>query len=420
MRLKALVVVLLLAAAACGGGESAPDPTEAQAERASAADSGTAERATAADASDGAETDASETDGASDDDAAPGSEDADGEDDGASDDGDAALTDGELPSTLADFFGYGEDFDPEAEQARFEQQEREVQELVATCMAEEGWDYTPFIPDFGDTVFFGPGEDLEQDEWVEQYGFGISTFFLEEINGEFESFEEFDPEDDPNYVYREALSPSEQEAYDRALYGDFDFDESDITYDEDGNEIYPEWEPSGCYNLSAEQVYNFGNSEDLEAVYQELEPLYEELYERIEADPRIANMRDGWNGCMADAGYTFTDEEEMYMSIEERMEPFWEAAYGNFDEPLFDEDGNVVDEDGNIIDDWQPERPSLTDEQMAELLELNDYEIAVATANYECTKDHQDVWTEVSEEYEAEFIQSNIALLTQVREAEGR
>jgi hypothetical protein len=418
MRLKAMIVALLLAAAACGGGETATEPTNASAERASAAgDSGSAERATAEDAAAGTADGA--PDGTSDDD----SQDANDADASEPDDGGDAGEgfDGELPTTLADFFGYGEEYDPEEEQARFEQQERQVQELVAACMAEEGWDYTPYIPDFGDVVVFGPGEDLSQEEWVQQYGFGISTHFLEEITGGFEErAEEFNPEDDPNFVYRESLTPGEQEAYDRALYGDFDFDESDITYDEDGNEIFPEYEPSGCYNEAAEEVYNFGSGGELEAVYQELEPLYEDLFARIEADPRLVDIRDGWKGCMGDAGYAFTDEEEMYMSIEEQMSEFYDAAYGNFDEPLFDEDGNIVDENGDLIEDWQPEPPSLSDEQMAALAELNDYEIAVATANYECTKDFQQVWQEVSEEYEAEFIRSNIALLTQVREVEGR
>lgn len=406
MRVRIVLMGLVLIAAACGGGGPATD--------ADTTDDDTAARATADDSSDVAR---ATSDGETPDTPAG---DATGVDDTDATEETPAASDGDLPTSLAAFFGYDEEFDQEAAQADFEQQERDLQDAVALCMVREGWEYTPYIPDYGDEVFFGPGEDLTHEEWVQTYGFGISTYFLEEIDRSFEEpLTEYNPEDDPNYVYRETLSPSEQEAYDRALYGNFEFDESDIEYDDEGNEIYPEYEPSGCYDEASQEIYGWGPDSELDQVWQDLEPLYEDLYERIESDPRIVAIQDDWTGCMSEAGYTFRDQEEMYMSIDERMQEFYEAAYGNFDEPLFDDEGNIIDEDGNIIENYEPEPPSLTDEQRADLEELNDYEIGVAVADFECNSGYQEIYQEVSEEYEAEFIQTNIALLTQVRELEG-
>lgn len=334
--------------------------------------------------------------------------------------GEAGQPTGELPSSLASFFGYGDDFDPALEQARYERQELEAQQLIRQCMAQQGWEYTPFVPDFGEEVFFGPGDDLSREEWVAQYGFGISTTFTEQFDQDFSVEENFDPTDDPNFIYRDSLTPAEQIAYDRALYGSFDFDESDIEYDEDGNPIFPEFEPSGCFDEAYGELFGGfgGEGGEIEVVYEELGPLYEELFQRIEADPRVVELKGAWSGCMGEAGYTFAGQDDMYMSIEERMSGFYELAYGTFDEQGFAESAGGVAV--TIVEFSESGAPSLTPEQEADLADLNDYEIAVATADLECSAGYEDVYQRVSQDYEADFIEANIGLLTQVRELEGR
>ena len=334
--------------------------------------------------------------------------------------GEAGQPTGELPSSLASFFGYGDDFDPALEQARYERQELEAQQLIRQCMAQQGWEYTPFVPDFGEEVFFGPGDDLSREEWVAQYGFGISTTFTEQFDQDFSVEENLDPTDDPNFIYRDSLTPAEQIAYDRALYGSFDFDESDIEYGEDGNPIFPEFEPSGCFDEAYGELFGGfgGEGGEIEVVYEELGPLYEELFQRIEADPRVVELKGAWSGCMGEAGYTFAGQDDMYMSIEERMSGFYELAYGTFDEQEFAESADEVAV--TIVEFSESGAPSLTPEQEADLADLNDYEIAVATADLECSAGYEDVYQRVSQDYEADFIEANIGLLTQVRELEGR
>ena len=48
---------------------------------------------------------------------------------------------------------------------------------------------------------------------------------------------------------------------------------------------------------------------------------------------------------------------------------------------------------------------------------LQQEEIALAVADYECTKDLPDIWEEVSKEYEAEFIREHLELLEEIRDA---
>ena len=381
-------IALLLVLAACGGGGPTAE-TDDDADAAASSEAGTpgstSESAPGGDTAD-----------------ADGAESADG------------AADGDIPQTLEAFFGYGEDFDGAAEEARFRQQEADIQEEIRQCMVSEGWEYTPYVPDVDFESFSGPfDEDLTEEEFAAKYGFGISTMFLEQNDPG--NFEEYDPTDDPNYVYRESLASAEQEAYDRALNGTFDFDESDIEYDDGGNEIYPEYEPSGCMPLAYEEAYGGGEQQ---AVWEELGSKYEELYERIEADPRVVEVRQQWNSCMRESSYEFADEREMYGEIEQRMEPFYEALWGG--DVFFEGDGLVAESEA--VEGGEPETfepPSLTPEQEADLAELNDYEIGVATANIACRAGFDDIYQEVSQSYEAEFIRDNLELLTQAREAEG-
>ena len=90
-----------------------------------------------------------------------------------SDTGDIDLgEDGELG--LDDFIPGAQAFDPDAD---FRSQEMEVQQQIAECMAQEGFEYIPYVPsDVGGG--FGPGE-FDQEEYVKAYGFGVATWVLE-------------------------------------------------------------------------------------------------------------------------------------------------------------------------------------------------------------------------------------------------
>ncbi len=342
---------------------------------------------------------------------------------------DDASGDEPLPETLADFWGYGEDFDPAAEEAKWREREMEVQQKVAECMAAEGFEYTPFIPDeqFG---YYGPDEELTEEERMLQYGYGFFTYMLEESEafeeGAFE--EEWSPEDDPNWVYQESLSESERAAYEMALWGNWEnWEEPEPTYDDEGNEIWdesmePDWsEIGGCYNLAQEEVFGgFGGPDpEMEALWEELWPKEEAMWERIQSDPRVVEVNQQWSACMADAGYTFTTQDDIFMYLDELSQDLWADSEGFWQDLEQQAQALPEEEQGAFWEeatkDLGPWGPGVTEE---EIQALADEELAIAAADWNCRGDMDEIMEEVSKEYEKQFIAENIDLLRKVKAAQ--
>lgn len=325
----------------------------------------------------------------------------------------AASTDTSLPAetttttevskelTMADFLpGWGtssEDFDAEAEQERFATEQREMQELIADCMADEGFEYIPFVPDEG-AFFFGP--DLE-DNFTETYGFGISTFILEDpFLQEEEEFE--DPyANDPNQEIVENLTDAERDEYYYVLWGDEpDFDFENAT-EEEIDEFFADWQPTGCQSEAEQETYA------QQAFFEEFGDAFEEMYTRAEADPRIVAVEQEWSVCMADAGYLFSESQEMFEYLQTKVDEVvtWpEPDFGgDFEEPDFE---SMTEEEMQAFFEEQEAfyQPQFDE---AELKALNDEEIAMAIANEACASDDQDVWLEVMADLEQQFLDEN-------------
>ncbi len=326
---------------------------------------------------------------------------------------------GDIPKTLADFFGYGEENrDPAADEARYREQEMEVQQSIAECMAAEGFEYTPYVQD-QDFAYYGPGEDLTEEEWKAKYGYGYFTMMLEETaafeEGGFD--QQYNPEDDPNWVYQESLSDSERQAYEIALYGNWEnFEQVAPEVDEEGNEIWVEpdfAEIGGCQNLAYEDIYGgFGPDPEQEEIWQQLEPAYDDLWSRIESDPRIVEANEEWAACMADAGYSFTTQQDIWMYLDELGQDLWsgqEDFYQQIEAQAQalpeDEREAFYEESYANVGPWGPDVDS------EQIQALADEEMAIAAADTECGGDMTDLRTEVQEEYEAQFILENFELL---------
>ncbi|HEY0187642.1 MAG TPA: hypothetical protein VGC67_09160 [Cellulomonas sp.] len=118
---------------------------------------------------------------------------------------------GPLDEYTARIYGYS--FDQSDQQsteeleAEADQQMRAVEELVATCMADEGFDYTPST--MSGTAVDLAGLDVEwgSAEFAAQYGYGISTDPWGTAD-----LDVTDEWQDPNSDYVAAMSDSEREA----------------------------------------------------------------------------------------------------------------------------------------------------------------------------------------------------------------
>lgn len=396
---------LALLGASCSGSDTAVEVADSGAAASSAADDASADDSGSADDA-GADSD----DASADSDDGDSDSDSDADSDSESDSDDGELAEGESP--LAEFFGWGggADFDEDD----FVEQERQIERSVQECMQQQGFEYNP--RDVSDTTFFGggswPGEGLSEEEYAAQYGFGMSTTFDDDMFGP--PVGDMDEYVDPNGELMEAMSDGERDAWQLALYGEQpDYDE------ETGMPIDPETgEPSedfffggpqGCYGDAQADVYG-----DFE-VMMELDDEFQELYDRIEADPRIAEISAKWSACMAEAGYSFENQNEMYESFFEDFNELQNEVFSSFSGPGPDIDFEELEQmsDAELEALYAP--PELTPEQEARLAVIQEDEIKLAVANVNCDQGALDVRMAVSAEYELQFIEENRAMLEGAR-----
>jgi len=283
---------------------------------------------------------------------------------------------------LGEFLGYGED-----SQQDYADQSRRVEELVVACMAEQGFEYLPVeYPEFTEDPAFAAREDLSPLEYASEYGYGFNTTQTTQ-----EAEQEFT---DPNSELVEALAPAEQEAYYLALYGE------QTEFDPEAEEEVVEYGfGGGCQGEAAEEVYGGGGAQE------ELGPAYEQLYERIQADPRMVEANAAWSACMSEAGYSYTNQEEIYEYLSEQQNALYEESYAELP--------TEVPAEGATEEFVEPE----LDE--ARLAELREEEIATAVADETCRAEHlpPELVQEVNAEYEEAFIEENRELLEQVRDS---
>jgi hypothetical protein len=302
-------------------------------------------------------------------------------------------------------FGFGDIENAEAAQAQYEQEERERQELIAECMAAQGFEYTPV--DYSQFAVFGPEGDLDPTsrEYAETYGFGFSTFEDQAIAEPAADFV------DPNQEYVEGLSESASDAYYAALYGQPPEIDESMTEDEINAmlEENPDlFQPQGCEGEAFQST-----SDGLESVYTALSDQFEDLFQRVEADPRVVAWEADWASCMADAGYDFGSMEEIYDELSRRMEPLWASQ---------DPTAGMT----------QAELEALSPEEMEELFssppqmdqdlldEMRTYELAVAVASFDCGGfDQDELFTEVFREYQDQFIQENLGTIQELLAEDG-
>ncbi len=365
-----------------------------------------------------------------------GNEDFDDSDDsgsGSSDDG-APNNDGDRPqsfedidwtSPLSEYFG--DDFtDQEAQEEDFARMEAEAEIETAECMQNLGFEYKP-SDSSSMMVFGGPGDELPyfSDEWIAKYGFGISTqrfpqsmvgpnlvgFDDEEMSMQDDDFE------DPNQEYVETLSETAREAYYLALWGESpEFDPS-IQSDEEMEALMEDFEPSGCYNLAREELFNRGGNGLYEAFGDQLD----QMYERAEADPRVVDFRTKVSRCVADKGLDYGNE-----GMRDLFERF-ESELGTIGQNTFQDPFEAA---GINPDDMTPEEmeaffenlgpPSLSPEEQATLADVQEREIKLATAVVECDGgplNEQYFIGYIRAEYEQEFIDRNADALEEFRPA---
>jgi hypothetical protein len=329
--------------------------------------------------------------------------------------------------TLADFFGYAEE-DPAAAEAEYREQESRIQESIRQCMAEAGFEYQPALPPEGSFGFVE--EEFDEGEWVRTQGFGITTWYGNE-DSMTETTMVGEEWVDPNQEMLESMSESESQAWYEALYGTEEEQAEDMVTEVDP-ETGEEYQVSygfgaGCSGEAYEAEH--GDQQAGEELWMELNPEMEAMYERVQADPRIVELDAEWSACMAEAGYEYESMSQMQETIYEDLQARFDAIVGpngGYADPFEgwtqeEIDAFFEEKTQEEIDAYfaEAEESSRADVDMEALAALQQEEIDMAVADFECRGDYYEVYQEVSEDYEAEFVEQNREILEQIREAQG-
>ncbi|RIQ35936.1 hypothetical protein [Jiangella rhizosphaerae] len=346
-----------------------------------------------------------------------------GQNDGTNgDSADQASGDGEELSPLEEYMGENSGFTgggrmtvaiSSGDLSEEERQKmRQVEELVATCMEEAGFEYIPVDPFGGDTEDdpFADAFALPPEEFAREYGYGMTTLMNPDKAGE-------DEVTDPNQEIRDGLSEAALEAYNRALWGDM------VEISDGGNAVAvkpvgpgegepPALEDQGCHGQARAEVYGDDGGMVMGPDMSEFEGLFEDLEalrQRIESDPRMVEATEAWAACMAEAGYgdfdATTDPED---SVMQQMS----ELYG-WDDQAPEDDVSAGGPSVSI--GGGPEDVDVDEEALAELQE---HEIALATADYECEQqEYADVRQEVAWGFEEDFVEEHRAELERYRDA---
>ena len=242
------------------------------------------------------------------------------------------------------------------------------EELIARCMRDEGFQY--IAVDY-DTVRQGMAADkrlpgLSEEEFVNRYGFGISTFYTglpPQLSTDYSPARAGLGE--RNVQIFRALSPADQVAYNRALLG------------EDVNatlavalEIEDLSRTGGCTRKAVEQVFK----------PDQLKPShYNPQDALINKDPRMKAALGFWRREMKKAGFEYSHPDEIEPDLRNRL--------------------NALTEGGKLL------VTKMSQDQKAALRKLQDFERALSVKSF---KMQEEVLAPVEERIQQELFSRKV------------
>lgn len=305
---------------------------------------------------------------------------------GAKQGGNAEIDEGPLSKYLSALWD-GEEWTQE----KSDELQKKTEELVAECMSEEGFEYTPNVQNGG--VVYSSDEEIDwgSDDFVKQYGYGIVNWpGMEEMQGQGEEYV------DPNQEYIESLSESEQQAYYEALSGPAPTEE-EMAAMEDGSLEY-DWTMAGCYGSAQQETQEEMNG--VQAAYED--PEFKELFEATDAmwsglydeqnlNDDVAKLNREWADCMAESGFgDYPSPNSVQMALSDEYNELQNAQNANLGEN----------------DEWQ-------DLNEADKKKFQEREIEVAVADHACRdkSSYDDKLMEIQFDLEQKFVDEHKAEL---------
>lgn len=351
---------------------------------------------------------------------------------------------------LAEYMGWA-DFDQEAGEDDWQQ--KQVEQLTATCMKEEGFEYKPVDNNQGYEDPNAAAYELwGTREFAEKYGYGISMNRAAQNQMQNQSQEWVDP----NQEYVDAMSESEKVAYYDALWGPGAglgmamtsaeavpaeapssaaeaTDSAETSADAaatDGSESSPtestesaeSAEPAEPTEIQAEPSMSAPSPEEMGCsgranaeVYpqaylapdDEMNQMWEELDRRrtaLEDTPELTKATEEWSNCLADEGFPgLTEPMNVQQDLTEELAKLYGETYTDMGDGGYSIEG--------------PEEPVTPDP--ADLEAFKQKEISQAVADFDCSVDMVALRQKLQFEMEEKFIEEYGAVLDRQRELEN-
>ncbi len=317
-------------------------------------------------------------------------------------------TDAGARISIASLMGQDTTFSPE--QAR--DQDAQIQDLVAQCMTEQGWEYIPV--EYPDDFYNYTSEDELTRRQRE--GYGIAYWTLNQGNSAVAVEGPGSDWVDPNQAIVTNMSESEQTAYYESLYGTQEEQEANQTVEVDPNtgEEYTTSTGygSGCQGDAYSEVYGQDPTQNQD-YWDAVSHFYEDLQTRVEADPRIKALNTQWAACMTEAGFDYKTPNDIYQTAVTEFQARNDEIVGDvvnqdpFEGWSQDEiDSFFATATQEEIDATLNASYELTTDQRTALEALLADEIELSVAEYQCSlpynEDYQSVSAQIEEEYAIE------------------
>ena len=252
----------------------------------------------------------------------------------------------------------------------------EWQEGIATCMADAGFEYIPYIAP--ETIHYYVS-DYGTRDWVARRGYDLSGGMMEgpEREAWIRSTEANDARPlsvDPNKAIYDQLSEGTQAAYDLALHGP-----PYVEGQEERDEDTPWSLADGC-SIWASFVQHADRDAARFADYDDLmQRMWAATWRDLDAHPRMVELTTAWAHCMADAGHVYTSPTNAWESVYEVMQgtpgPNGDPYTTSDEVKALEISVALADFDCKEAVRWDDERESVIDEVEAQFLEDNKAEI---------------------------------------------
>lgn len=331
-----------------------------------------------------------------------------------------------------DQFFTGPSVSPEESTAR----ERQVQDLIVSCMQTEGFEYRPFVPPMMTGTSIDTGPQWGTREFAEKYGYGMTTDPWSAMP------QPTDQPVDPNQAIIDAMSDSEREAYFAALHGAPMMAESSMAESvPESVEATPsvpaesgavpssgesaagttdavttteavaiatavDMQDMGCWGQAQEQVWGTGYQQGEE--FTDLQNRMSQLWEQAMKEPEVLRAQDDWSSCMSDAGHPgFSTVDAAQQSINDRVNKLYES---------------LPQPDPSELETASPTAALVTGNPLTSApgyAELKDEEIALAVADADCREKagYQQAADEANQRLQQQFVDDNRSELERYRDA---